>query len=539
MSRRAFTLHALGAGLGSLAGGCAPPHSHAAHPPYVPPPESPPPRGAALSARHLPRWRGFNLLEKFIQGQDGPYQEWDLDFIAEHGFDFVRLPLDYRIWTEAPGKYREAPLHDLDDLVRWARARGIHVNVALHRAPGYSVNRHPPEALDLWGTGPGSRQAQQQFVDQWRLLAERFADEPASSVSFNLVNEPVGVSGARYAEVVEPVVSAIREASPERIVVADGLDYGREPVPELVSLGLAQSTRGYAPFQLTHFRASWVAGSDQWSVPTWPVPMLLGTYVYGPKQEQLQGPVVLRGDFAAGLEVSLHVVRVSQRTTLLIRADGEVVLSKQFDPGPGQGEWRSSDFEPRWGIYQATYDQTYSARLPRACRELRIEIPEGDWITFSHLALRSGDATIEIRPTDADWGRRQGEYAVAADGTITALGEHQGIDRQALFDQTVAPWADFAKTHGIGIHVGEWGAHHATPHAVVLHWMQDCLENWRRAELGWALWNLRGSFGCVDSERADVTYEDYLGHQLDRRMLQILKQDGDALASLPIQDRLL
>jgi aryl-phospho-beta-D-glucosidase BglC (GH1 family) len=29
----------------------------------------------------------------------GPFQEEDFRLIAKLGFDFVRLPLDYRLWT--------------------------------------------------------------------------------------------------------------------------------------------------------------------------------------------------------------------------------------------------------------------------------------------------------------------------------------------------------------------------------------------------------------------------------------------------------
>ncbi len=50
--------------------------------------------------KHLPRWRGFNLLDKFMVDQQKPFQERDFADIAELGFDFVRLPLDYRCWTD-------------------------------------------------------------------------------------------------------------------------------------------------------------------------------------------------------------------------------------------------------------------------------------------------------------------------------------------------------------------------------------------------------------------------------------------------------
>ena len=62
--------------------------------------------GNAMDYSHLPRWRGFNLLEKFTLGENAPYRESDFDMLAELSFDFVRLPTDYRCWTTAPSKAR-------------------------------------------------------------------------------------------------------------------------------------------------------------------------------------------------------------------------------------------------------------------------------------------------------------------------------------------------------------------------------------------------------------------------------------------------
>lgn len=77
----------------------------------------------------------------------------------------------------------------------------------------------------------------------------------------------------------------------------------------------------------------------------------------------------------------------------------------------------------------------------------------------------------------------------------------------------------------VQIHVGEWGGFNKTPHAVMLAWMSDCLSLWKEAGWGFALWNLRGSFGVLDSQRADVQYEDYQGHKLDGRMLELLRNN--------------
>ncbi len=40
---------------------------------------------------------------------------------------------------------------------------------------------------------------------------------------------------------------------------------------------------------------------------------------------------------------------------------------------------------------------------------------------------------------------------------------------------------------------------------------------------GFALWNLRGSLGELESDRSDVKYEDFKEHQLDREMFELLR----------------
>lgn len=101
-----------------------------------------------VNARRLPRWRGFNLLEKFIKQQGGnpPFRETDFALVAEWGFDFARLPLSYLCWADANDwlKLREEELKHLDDAVAFGGKHGVHVNLNLHRAPGYCVN--PPRS---------------------------------------------------------------------------------------------------------------------------------------------------------------------------------------------------------------------------------------------------------------------------------------------------------------------------------------------------------------------------------------------------------
>ena len=93
--------------------------------------------------KHLPRWRGFNLLDKFMADQQKPFEERDFADIAELGFDFVRLPLDYRCWTDraSPKTLKEPVLKEIDQAVEFGRKHGIHVQINFHRAPGFTVAR--------------------------------------------------------------------------------------------------------------------------------------------------------------------------------------------------------------------------------------------------------------------------------------------------------------------------------------------------------------------------------------------------------------
>lgn len=94
---------------------------------------------------------------------------------------------------------------------------------------------------------------------------------------------------------------------------------------------------------------------------------------------------------------------------------------------------------------------------------------------------------------------------------------------RAMLEQHYAQWAALA-AQGVGVHCGEGGAYNRTPHEVVLRWLRDVLEVLTGLHIGWALWNFRGPFGILDSQRADVTYEDWYGHKLDRALLQLLQE---------------
>jgi hypothetical protein len=67
----------------------------------------------------LQRFRGFNLTEKFTAGANKPYREEDFRLIAGWGFNFVRLPLDYRSFVS---RVREAVEYLSEHLRQYLRS---------------------------------------------------------------------------------------------------------------------------------------------------------------------------------------------------------------------------------------------------------------------------------------------------------------------------------------------------------------------------------------------------------------------------------
>ncbi|HYW37585.1 MAG TPA: cellulase family glycosylhydrolase [Terriglobales bacterium] len=383
-------------------------------------PESNPSQTAA-PARN-PRWYGFNLLEYFSTDadwtkyfpykNDGMFLEDDFRWIRDWGFNWVRLPMDYRFWT-APDLFtiHEKQIEPIDCAIRLGGKYDIHVNICLHRAPGLCILDTMDEKLtgiavtkektDVF-TDPHTLDA---FVHQWTFFADRYKGIPSQRLSFNLVNEPIvlpnesevaelqkhgGIKTADYfdagrlqrhaegySRVAKAASEAIRARDPQRLVVTDGYPGGGSPIPDLFDTGMLQSCHTYNPIQLTHHNCEWVRGllTGSEPMPTWP-----------------------------------------------LKDDKDKVI----------------------------------------------------------------------------------------------------CDRSTL-ENLFHPWAGLAAKL-VPIHFGEMGCYKHTPPDVVLAWFNDTLDILSELNSGWALWNFRGPFGVLDTERAGTKFEEWHGHKLDRPLLALLQK---------------
>lgn len=470
----------------------------------------------------LSRWRGFNLLEKFTVQENQPYKEEDFKLIAELGFNFVRLPLDYRCFARGTdySVLHEKTMRELDKAVEYGVRYNIHVCFNFHRAPGYCVN--PPfEKSDLFKDS----RTQDKFAALWAVFAARYKGVLNENLSFNLLNEPAGIESAVYALVMAKAIKAIREIDPHRLIVIDGLEWGRLPVAELKAANIIQATRGYDPIGLTHYKADWIDNSYNWSSPAWPGYMFFSSYLFGPIKKEYQTPLIINVDIRQKTRLRIKVHKVSHLSRLIIKADNEPVFDKVFEPGPGKGEWSRVIYEAEWDIYQNIYDKYYSTVIPTGTEQITIENTEGDWLLISEIRIDPYNGFLKneviLLPNVFSWGSRQGELYLSAQGSIITDKKNALYDSQWLREVYLAPWIKIHK-QGVPVIVGEFGVFRHTPHDVTLAWMEDFLKVVKKEGFGWALWNFRGSFGILDSNRKDVHYKNFHGHKLDAQMLELL-----------------
>jgi aryl-phospho-beta-D-glucosidase BglC (GH1 family) len=94
---------------------------------------------------------------------------------------------------------------------------------------------------------------------------------------------------------------------------------------------------------------------------------------------------------------------------------------------------------------------------------------------------------------------------------------------RGMLEKFYEPWIKLAQS-GTGVHCGECGCYNKTPHEIFLAWFGDVVDILTSNGIGFALWNFRGSFGILDSGRGDVDYEDWHGHKLDRKLLDLISK---------------
>jgi len=81
--------------------------------------------------------------------------------------------------------FNEEVIAEIENLVYMANIYKMHVNLNLHRVPGFCINSGFNEPYNLWK----DEQAQQPLFTHWEMWAKRFNIVSEKMLSFDLINE--------------------------------------------------------------------------------------------------------------------------------------------------------------------------------------------------------------------------------------------------------------------------------------------------------------------------------------------------------------
>jgi endoglucanase len=331
----------------------------------------------------LPRWRGFNLQEKFTHKPDEwmsiapewgfrnePFRESDFALIRELGFNFVRLPMSYLCWCDENDWYKldEKHLKEIDRAVEYGKQYELHVAINFHRSPGYTINDtvflpQYREKTSVWD----DEETLKACAFHWKHFAERYKGIPSTRVSFNLFNEPVGTTEEKHDRVIRYLVQEIRAIDPKRLIVIDG--FGFRPSTNLIDLKIAQCTRGYNPGCVTHYLAPWGGMPDV--LPTWPMKDKDGTLWDRKKLEEVFVPWRQLEQRGVGVYVGeFGVYNKTPHDVTLSLLEDDLDLWKNYGWGWAMWCFRGSFGVADSGRKDVNYEDYKGVKLDRAMCEL-------------------------------------------------------------------------------------------------------------------------------------------------------------------------
>jgi hypothetical protein len=155
-----------------------------------------------------PQYSIRNRIEKLLSSEQTQefYDTWlsnfitkaDIDSLHKWGFNSVRLPMHYNLFTlpaekePDPGKqtWLKKGFQLTDSLLSWCKANHMYLILDLHAAPGGQGN--DLNIADRDSTKPSLWQSEAnraKTIELWRTLAERYKDEPNIG-AYDILNEP-------------------------------------------------------------------------------------------------------------------------------------------------------------------------------------------------------------------------------------------------------------------------------------------------------------------------------------------------------------
>lgn len=176
---------------------------------------------------------GVAATEEFYEAWRANHtNEDDIEAMHQAGFNSVRLPMHYNLYTlpiedepvAGENTWLDEGFRLTDSLVAWCKARDMYVVLDLHAAPGgqgndAGISDRDEDKPNLWE----SQENQDKTVALWGHIAERYEDEPTIG-AYDLINEvnydlPGGIA---LRNIYGRITEAIRAVDQNHLIFIEG-----------------------------------------------------------------------------------------------------------------------------------------------------------------------------------------------------------------------------------------------------------------------------------------------------------------------------
>ena len=489
----------------------------------------------------LPAWKGVNLQYLATMAGNGEeanfwITEAQIEAMSEMGVNFLRLWISFAGF-EAPdyGNRNMANtfyLEHLDQIVAWCMEYDIHIQFSIVNGPGLNRGTHPDEEKDITETLFTDEKYRDQFLLWYRMLARRYAAIPNQFTSINLMNEPRPLDDENYAATFQPIINAIWEEAPGRVIVAD---VHRNSTGEaMAKLGVALSCHTYEPSDIMvvlRDRDPLIYESAKW--PNLSMTGILyskeGLGWFGYSEKEWKTGNIITGDISGTME--LMVGDISHGTAVLaIKADDKVIYEQTPEyvcPGGNPSEDICYTEEP------------VTVTIPDDCERIELSCSSGILTLKSVIIKRKDGITVNIPCISDNWsGTPPVDFTINADGSI--LGNSPAIDAEAVLNRdyngmlSILDTKRLADSYGVGFMVGEVGMYgdyfldYYVPDATVFAYYKDILTTLDKYGIPWVTGWLIDRYGPVTTypyykDRTYLRMDGAECYYIDVKIYELLK----------------
>ena len=183
--------------------------------------------------------------------------EADFEKISSWNLDHVRIPVDYNIFENADGTYKNDGFERIDRVFELCRKYGLNAVLDLHKTAGFSFDNYGENESGFFE----SEELQERFYRLWEKFAQRYGNRPENIV-FELLNE---VTDKAYSEkwnsIAESCIKRIRVYAPDTVILVGSYwNNSAEAVKDLAKPydnKVVYNFHSYDPLKFTHQGAYW------------------------------------------------------------------------------------------------------------------------------------------------------------------------------------------------------------------------------------------------------------------------------------------